>query len=82
MLVIISSKSFILVVSLKSFTVNIFSIRRSETILDISYRSKYIDAYDILVFVLVRIKKYYDIKYIFIFFKVEEHVHLRLHKDY
>ena len=81
-LVTMSSKSFISVVSLKSSTADIFSTRRSETILDASYRPKHIDAYDILVFVLVRIKEYYNIKYILMFFKVGEHVHLRLHKGY
>ena len=80
--VVMSLKSFILVVSLKFFTADVFSTRRSEATLDVSYRSEHIDAYDALVFVSVRIKKYYNVKYTLMFFKVEEHVHLRLHRDY
>ena len=80
--VVISLKSFTLVVSLKSSTADIFSTRRSKTILNVSYRPKHIDTHDALVFASIRIKKYYNAKYILIFFKVEEHIHLRLHRDY
>ena len=58
-----------------SATVYIFSI-------DAPYRPEHIDAQNVLTFVSVRIKKYYDVKHIFIFFKIEEYVYLRLHRDY
>ena len=73
--VVISLKPFISAVSLKPSIADTFS-------LDISYRSEHIDAHDALVFISVRMKKYYNAKYTLMFFKVEEHVHLRLHRGY
>ena len=79
--VVISLKPFALAVS-QSSTADTFSARYSETTLDVSYRPEHIDAYDALVFASVRIKKYYDVKHISMFFRVGEHVYLRLHRDY
>ena len=79
--VVISSKPFTSVVS-QSSTADVFSTRYSEATLNASYRPKHIDAHDALVFASVRMKKYYDVKHTSMFFRVGEHVHLRLHRGY
>ena len=80
-LVAISSKPFASVVSQPS-TADAFPTRHSETTLNASYRPKHIDAHDALAFASVRIKEYYDAKHISMFFRIGEHVHLRLHRGY
>ena len=80
--VTMSSKPFTSAVSLKPSTADAFPTRRPKATLNASYRPEHIDAHDALAFTSVRIKKYYDAKHTPIFFKVGEHVHLRLHRGY
>lgn len=47
-----------------------------------TYRPEHIDAQDALAFASIRIKEYYDAKHKPMFFKVDDHVHLRLHRGY
>ena len=46
------------------------------------YRSIYIDIKNIIVFVIIKIKKYYNINYIFKFFEINNLVNLKFYKDY
>ena len=49
------------------------SIKRLE------YRQK---AIDVIAFVVVKSKVYYNVKHTFILFKIDEYIYLRLHQDY
>ena len=46
------------------------------------YRPVYIDVKNTIIFAATTIKKYYDEKHTFIYYKVENFVNLRLHKKY
>ena len=46
------------------------------------YRSNYIDIKDAIAFASLYMKDYYDARYQFKFFKINDLVNLRLHRDY
>ena len=46
------------------------------------YRSSYIDVKDAITFASLKMKKIYDTRHQFIFFKIEDLVNLRLHRGY
>lgn len=49
---------------------------------DLAYRLKHIDAQNALIFTSIKIKKYYDFKHKFIFFKIDDYVYLHLYRNY
>ena len=46
------------------------------------YRSKYIDANNIIAFMTIKMKHYYDRYYQPIYFNIDNLINLRLYKDY
>ena len=46
------------------------------------YRSSHIDVKNAIVFASLKMKKFYDTRHQFIFFKIEDLINLRLHKNY
>ena len=58
------------------------SIETSRIIIINEYRPSYIDVKNVIAFVSLKIKKTYNARHQFIFFKVRDLVNLRLHKNY
>ena len=58
-------------------TTDAFPIDQSE-----AYRFEHIDAQNAFVFASIRMKEYYNAKHKPMFFKIDDYVHLRLHRDY
>ena len=87
--------SFRIVISVKSSIVT-FYIRDSTSITSIKtsfitisriviineYRSSHIDVKNAITFAFLKMKKVYDMRHQFIFFKVKNLINLRLYKDY
>ena len=73
---------FITFIEITSFVKETPFIVISRIIIMNEYRSSHIDIKNVIVFAFLKMKKIYDTRYQFIFFKIEDLVNLRLHKDY
>ena len=57
-------------------------IETSRIVIMNEYRPSHINVKNVIAFAFLKMKKIYDARYQFIFFKIKDLVNLRLHKDY
>ena len=81
-IVIFVKKKLITFVEITFFIKEISFIEISRIVIVNEYRSSHINIKNVIVFVFLKMKKVYNARHLFIFFKVKDLVNLRIYKNY
>ena len=77
-----SSRKIIILVRSSIFIKETSFIEISRIVIMNEYRSSHINIKDVIVFAFLKMKKAYNARYQFIFFKIRDFINLRFYKDY
>ena len=78
----VKGSTFITFIETTSFVKETFFIETFRIVIMNEYRPSHIDVKNVIVFVFLKMKEAYNIRYQFIFFKVKDLINLRLYKNY